>query len=182
MIMINFILIPIFSLLNALRGGAHISRPTCAFGMGLSVFILKYFQVSLEQSIIMGFIVFLGMWFGLVLGWGKYLNILSGNMQYVHEDEIKPIDWVANTICGFSQNSDQFIRWCFVAMSLRGALFYPVFIALSYYNHNALVFGLGSILMGFVYCLARLAPIGTQVRASELMYGALLGLLISLSV
>lgn len=178
----NFLLIPLFSLLNALRGGAYLSRPLCALGMGVGVATLKYLQAPLQQALIMGAIVFIDMWLGLVLGWGKYLNIFSGDMKYVNESEVKPIDWIATKICGFPTNSTHFVRWCFVAMTLRGVLFYPVFITLSWYNHNALCFGVGVTLMGAVYYVARIAPPNVQVRVGEVIYGALLGLLISFSV
>ncbi len=172
----NLILIPLFSTLNALRGAGKIDRISCAFGMAFSVELIQIYEgVYLENSIITSLIVFFGMWIGLVCGWGKYLNILSGNMQYVNESEVKPIDWLTTKICGFPTSPQQFVRWCFVAMTLRGLLFYPLFLVLSLYNHQSPLWGIGCTLMGCVYYVARLAPIGYQVRTGEALYGALLG-------
>lgn len=159
------------------------SRPICALNMAISIVVIKMFQGTPIDHVMLVFsIIFLGMWGGLVLGWGKYLNILSGNMQYVNEKEVKPIDWLATKLYGFPKESSDFIRWCFVAFSLRGMMFYPVFIGLSFYNTKALFYGVGCILMGVIYYAAGFTPVGFQVRAGEIMYGALLGLLIALSV
>ena len=103
-------------------------------------------------------------------------------MKYVNETEVAPIDWIATKICGTPANSSQFIRWCFVAFTFRGLLFYPVFLALSIYNHQSSLWGLGCILMGCTYYTARIAPIGHQVRAGESITGALFGIIAALSI
>ncbi len=179
----NLLLIPIFAILNALRGGAHIDRMCCATGMSLVVLALKIYQgCPLQIATMIACMVFWGMLLGLVFGWGKYLNILSGNMKYVGESEVKPIDWLATKICGTPTNEKQFVQWCFVAFTFRGALFYPIFIGLSVFNAGAPIYGVGCVLMGCVYYVARIAPKQHQVRVGEFLYGGLLGLLISLSV
>ena len=181
--MINLLLIPLFATLNALRGGGYIDRLFCTFCMALSVFAIEICQeIPIDHAMIIFAVTFVGIYVGLVCSWGQYLNILSGNMMYVKEKGTPPIDWIATKICGFPANPQQFIRWCFVAFTFRGLLFYPLFVALAYYNLQALVFGWATAFMGIVYYAARLAPIGYQVRAGEIMYGALLGLLTAYSV
>jgi hypothetical protein len=178
--MINLLVIAIFSALNALRGSGMIDRMTCAAGMGIATLLLP--NQSIDHSAIIILIAFIGLWIGFACGWNKYLNIFSGNMQYVNEVCVKPIDWIATKICGIPTNSGQFITWCFVAFTIRGLLFYPVFLALSLYSHHSPLWGLGSALMGCAYYTARIAPVGGQVRVGESIYGAVLGIITVLSI
>ncbi len=177
----NLIIIILFAVLNALRGSGFIDRCACAFGMGISVLVFSAYQ-NLSDLTLISLMIFTGMWLGLVWGWGKYLNIFSGNLAYVNEVEVAPIDWIVTKICGKPATEKAFVFWCFLAMTLRGLLFYPVFVGLSFYKLDALLYGLGCVLMGFVYFVARIAPVRWQVRTGEFLYGGLLGLLISSSV
>lgn len=156
---------------------------SCATGMGLGVLAFElYYDFPLHHAFTVFCVVFWGILLGLVWGWGKYLNIFSGNMKYVEESEVKLIDWITTKICGKPTNQNQFKEWCFVAFTFRGMLFYPIFLGLSLFNASAAILGIGCALMGCVYYVARITPERHQVRVGEFLYGGLLGLLIALSV
>lgn len=169
----------LFAVLNALRGSGRFqyifTRPAVSLYMGCAVGMYTV-------SPVIGTIVFLGLWGGLTPGWGKYFNVMTGSLVYRDETEIKVIDQLTTLICGYPQDRQHFIRWCFIAMSLRGLLFYPMFIALSFFHIYALPYGLLTTLMGVVYWSAKFAPEQCRVRYAELVYGGLLGCLIALSV
>lgn len=172
-----------FACLNALRGSGVIDRMTCALLMGIvAAGIADFHLPNVEYVVNILFITLLGMYSGLVCSWGKYLNIFSGNMEYVDEIGVPPIDWITNKLCGKPTNPAQFMRWCFVALTLRGLLFYPVFVVLALYNQKAFIYGVGCGLMGVCYYIAKISPLRWQVRTGEFLYGGLIGGLIGLSL
>ena len=160
--------------MNALRGDGKIPKYGCAAGMA----IVLYFCSALPLIYIP--ILTLLLWAGLAPGWGKYFGVFDGSLASYNETEVKIIDKITDKIV--SNSTSSYRLWCFVATSIRGLCFYPVFIALSFYDAYALLYGLGVLLMGCIYLLGGYAPAKYRVRCSEFGYGALLGLLLTLSV
>lgn len=163
-----------FSILNALRGSHVIQRIICAGLMGVVAWCFTVVTI--------GYIVWIGMLIGLSFGWGKYFAVFTGNMDTIKESEVKPIDRIVNYIYGIPSNIRQLKIWSFIAMTIRGGLFYPLFVGLSFYNVNALLYGIGVFSMGLVYWLMNFAPEKYAVRTAKCLYGAILGGLVGISV
>lgn len=182
--MIYVILILSFGLLNFLRGRGYLGRVVCALTMGAVVSASVYFisNYTAMHSLILFGIVSVFMFLGLLSGWGKYFAVITGDMNTVTESEVKPIDWIVNKLYGYPENKKELITWSFIAMSLRGGMFYPLFAALSYYELPALLYGVGVFSMGTVYAVMRFVPERYSITIAEPLYGAVIGGLISLSV
>lgn len=191
----------LFSALNALRGSGFwkkddneqrprtvserlLARDTWLLLMAMVICgkLIHAGYVSLPHAMILVPFFFLITLACFSPGWGKYFNVITGNLIYRDEGEVKAIDRLTTIICGYPKDRPHFIRWCFVAMSLRGLLFYPLFIALSLFHISALFYGLFTALMGVVYWSAKFVPEQYNIRYAELVYGGLLGFLIALSV
>lgn len=166
------------AILNALRGSGRFilfNRWSVCLYAGL-------IALSITHNPVQALIVSVGIFLGLLLGWGKYLNLFSGNLIYKDETEVKVIDFITDRICGKPTTSHNFKRWCLVAMSLRGLLFYPLFAGLGYFHPQAFYIGAGCLLMGLSYKAASALSPQYQVRGGEFIWGGVLGSLIGMAL
>lgn len=182
--MISVTLFFSFAILNVLRGLSVLSRWTACLIMAMIVlFIATFFSYYDNGHLLaVSFTTAFGMLFGLSFGWGKYFAIFTGNMATIQESEVKPIDWLVNKMLGVPQTVKQLKWWSFVAFTLRGGLFYPLFIALAFYKPFALLYGLGVFSMGIAFGLMNLIPEKYAPAGGHFLYGGILGYLISLSL
>lgn len=191
--MSSLIYIVIMGLLNALRGGLAkeitISQKIDTRPMWMACMAIAtgglLFHLTYEPLISLGvcmLTLFLAFLVSFSFGWGKYFNAAFPDMKYVSETEVKIIDVITTKIYKDPTDKKEFERWCLIAMSLRGLLFYPVFIILSFANPWALLFGFGMALMGPIYFARRIFPETKSIRVAEFTTGCLLGGLICLSL
>lgn len=174
------ILTIVLGYLNAIRGAGIWDRDWWLMLMAINIAV--YFPLSLPHQMMLVPVIFLLLLVGFAPGWGKYFNVAYTNMAYIDEVEFKPIDWICDKILGKPATILAFKRWCFLAMSIRGMLFYPLFIFLSFINPLALLYGLGVISMGLIYWLRKFTPESYSIRVSEFTFGCFLGVLIYCSL
>lgn len=170
--------------LNAMRGSGIYRRDWWIMIMAWNICWLMHFLIGLSLPHVMMLmpVIFLLLLAGFAPGWGKYFNMSYTNMAYINEVEFKPIDWICDKLLGKPTTILAFKRWCFLAMSIRGMLFYPLFIFLSFINPLALVYGLGVLSMGLIYWLRKFIPESYSIRIAEFTYGCVLGALIHVSL
>lgn len=174
----------IFAAINTLRSLGLFSRvlaciTTATITVLLSIILFDYSVIHLVDIF---FDVFVGMFLGLVLGWGKYFAVFTGNIATIPESEVKPIDWLVNKLLGVPKTVIQLKWWSFLAFTLRGVLFYPMFFALAIYNPHSLLWGVGVLGMGIAFGLMNLVPEKSAATGGNLLYGGLLGALVALSL
>lgn len=170
--------------LNAMRGSGIFERDWWIMIMAWNICWLIRYQVgfSLPHIMMLMPLVYGILMLGFMPGWGKYFNVAFTNIAYINEREFKPIDWVCDIILGKPTTILAFERWCFLAMTLRGMLFYPLFVFLSLFNPMAMFYGWGVCSMGIVYWLRIFTPESYSIRIAEFAYGCVLGALIYISL
>lgn len=167
------ILAIILGLLNAIRGAGVWERDWWLMLMACSICYCMPLVITHQMMLVP--VVFLLLLIGFVPGWGKYFNMAYTNMAYINETECKPIDFICDKTLGKPQTEKQFKIWCFLAMSIRGVLFYPLFIFLSVFNAYSLLYGLCVFSMGVIYYLRKYTPEKYSIRCSEFAYLFILG-------
>ena len=171
----NIILALIFGFSRAAHGGGYVSRLLSILFMacGYAGYLLLDGR-TLIDSAVMGLIAFAGLFGGLVLGWGKGFAAITGR-YFKDEKEFFPADWAGDYAFAASGNP-KFAGAVF--MTVRGMLFYPLFIALAAYTGLWLPYllsGLAVLSMGLVYWLAGLCGETRAVRIAEVAYLAIIG-------
>lgn len=187
----NIIFSLVFGLLNRERGtGARrLAYPLMAF---LSTAMAYYHtDGDIETAKWVFFIVLFGIAAGMAPGWGRWFVVVTGNK----EELMKPYErkWHNGWINGLADRvfgtyylgySEAKVKlyglFCF---TLRSVYLYPMFVGLSFFNPDALFWGLFVGLMGPIYWLGGWNPDKTRMIASaEVMFGAVLGGLIAASL
>ena len=178
------ILAYVLGYLNAIRGSGVWNRDWWIMLMSINIAaaINGAASISIPHTMMLVPFIFLILLVGFVPGWGKYFNMSYTNMAYINEVEFKPIDWICNKLLGKPTTMLAFKRWCFLAMSIRGMLFYPLFIFLSFINPLALVYGFGVLSMGLIYWLRKFTPESHSIRIAEFAYLCVYGALIHTSL
>lgn len=166
----------IFGLARAAHGGGYVGRIVSvlimAIGYGAYLLLAGFdWQDSGLGALIAG----IGLYLGLLLGWGKGFAAITGRYNPA-EKEFWPADYVGDKV--YAKTGDGY-KAGVAFMTVRGALFIPVFIALGGYFGNVLPYALSSLAaltMGLVYYGAGKAVTESKaVRLAEFAYFAILG-------
>lgn len=173
--MIASLFIISMGILNALRGSGLFIKLVWYALMAITIglYAQMYYFIPL---------FFITLWAGFSPGWGKYFNCAYTNITYIDEKEFLPIDWLTDKIMGKPVTYYQFQHWCFVAMSFRGLLLYPVFVVLAYKYPQAYGYGFIMAEMGLIYLARGLVPEKYSIRIAEFFTGCLIGGIVVLSV
>lgn len=166
----------IFGLLNALRGGGHVSRGLCVFIMGAAYgALLLAAGNGLLDSGVSGLVAVGGLWLGLSFGWGKGFAAITGRYN-PEEKDFWPADKVGDLVYAKTNNA---YKAGVAFLTVRAVLFYPLFIALAIWQQNTLLYfsGILVFLMGAVYYVSgRIIEESKAVRLAEFIYLAIIGL------
>lgn len=165
-----------FAILNALRGGAYISRPLAAALMGVAYGVYLLLTGSGYADIaVCAVLTGLFLYLGLLIGWGKGFAAITGVYDPT-EKEFLPSDIVGNWV--YAKTNNGYLAGV-VWMTIRGVLFYPTYVVLGLYigDSGFYVSGLLVFTMGLAYGVMRYVPQQQYaVRCAELLFGAILGL------
>ena len=164
-----------FGILNALRGGAFISRPMAAFLMGVAYTIyLILLGHAVSDAGVAGLITGVGTYLGLLIGWGKGFAAITGIYDPTKK-EFLPSDIVGNWV--YAKTNNGYLAGV-VWMTIRGVLFYPTYLVLAVWSGDSAyaTSGLLVFTMGLAYGIMRLVPQQYAVRCAEILYGSILGL------
>ena len=173
----------LFAGLNRLRGSGR-GRPLFSKGVtsalcgGLIAWHAYRAGVPLPQVAYAGAVTGLGVWLGVLLGWGKYFAAFHGRYDAAHQ-EFRPADTLANHV--FAKTHDGHLAGI-AGFTVRAVLFYPAFLALIWLNPWAALIGLGVLAQGLIYGAMRWVPEKIALPLAELAYGAWLGFLFTLAV
>jgi len=176
----SFILALIFGLARAAHGGGYVGRVLSVLIMvaGYGGYLLLA-GLDWQAAGIGALIAGVGLYLGLLLGWGKGFAAITGRYNPA-EREFWPADYAGN----WAYNKWGNARLAGVAfMTVRGTLFIPVFIALGIYFGGVLSYALSSLAaltMGLVYYGAGKAVEESKaVRLAEFAYFTIMGLAIA---
>ena len=165
----------IFGLLNALRGGAFISRSLAAFLMGVTyaIYLALLGHTYLDAGVC-GLITFGGLYLGLMIGWGKGFAAITGIYDPTQK-EFLPSDIVGNWV--YAKTNNGYLAGV-VWMTIRGVLFYPTYLILAIWTGDSqfCISGLLVFTMGLAYGVMRFVPQQYAVRCAEVLFGSILGL------
>ena len=170
------ILASIFALSRAAHGGRYVSRLLSILIMGVAFFGLQLFYgQALIDAARMGLIAFVGLYVGLVVGWGKGFAAITGRYNPA-EKEFWPADKVGDYVFTKYGNA----KMAGVAfLTVRSILFLPLFITLARYTgdyYGYLLSSLFALSMGVVYYLAgRSVEESKAVRLAEVVYFFIIG-------
>lgn len=185
------------------------SKGMTSLYMGCAFFLLLLCaQIQPAEAAICAFITWGGLWLWAVPGWGKYFVSASGSPGVYMNDgeEVKWIDAASDKIitafysetlkmhlhkiyssAGHYPYLDYNIRvalWGTIAMSLRGMLMAPLFVALAFFLNPALCMGMAllCLMQGPIYHVGRYMIQyrtlgkklwgGNHAKASEVLHGA----------
>jgi len=164
----------IFALARAAHGGGYVGRLLSILVMALGFTIIHISTWGLYDAAIAGLIAFVGLYIGLVVGWGKGFAAITGRYSTT-EKEFLPADYVGDfthLMYGDAKLSGA------AFLTIRSMLFLPLFIALAFYTgeYGFLFTGLSVLSMGVVYYLAGVVIEETKaVRLAEVVYFAIIG-------
>ncbi len=169
-----------FGLARALHGGAYVGRIVSVLIMAFSyaAYCLAMGGGWLHAGI-SGLIAFALLFGGLLLGWGKGFAAITGRYNPA-EKEFWPADKAGDWY--FAKTGDAYDAGI-VFLTVRAALFYPLFIGLAIYNQDFGGFLLSGVLvftMGVIYWLAgKAVGEAKAVRVAEFAYFAVIGAALS---
>lgn len=173
---LEIIIIISFSILNRIRG-SEFGRP---FFNKMTTSLLKgtliglyYYHISLNltNSLLIGFITFLGIWLWAAPGWGLYFSSFTGRKNPV-EEEIVIIDLLADLFFRDQATKKEIRRWGTFAMSLRGLFLLPLFGFYGIYFSNSMwMVGLLSGFQGIIYGSMRFIPEKYAIGVAEYLIG-----------
>jgi len=202
----NSWLIPIFAIFNFFRGRGYPSNRLLDVGTskGLTSLYSGIATYIATDDWIIGVIVWAGLWAWAVLGWGSYFSALHGRYKTksgTWEREVSWIDSVTAKIVGEPDHApgqgkfaSRNLTFGTVAFAFRGLHIVPLFLALAIHtsNYEAIAYGIicgilqGAAYRGVRYIDFKRATQGDneklQIRAAELIFGAIIGAFVWLSV
>jgi hypothetical protein len=165
-----------FAILNALRGGAYISRPLAAALMGVAYGIyLTVTGINIGDVAVCALITGVFLYLGLLIGWGKGFAAITGIYDPTQK-EFLPSDIVGNWV--YAKTNNGYLAGV-VWMTIRGVLFYPTYAVLALYTGDSGFYTSGLLVftMGLAYGVMRYVPQQQYaVRCAELLFGSILGL------
>lgn len=158
--------------LFGLTSSTSISRIVVSFAMAIVSYIMGYDILDIP-------IILAGIYVWSVPGWGKYFSSFMGN--YNKDDrEIGWIDYIGDNLIIATDEKSNRVRGL-VCMCLRGIYMYPLFIALYLSGHPmAPIFGMGCLLQGIPYWLAKYAKDAGKnpLSYAEPIWGYFMGLML----
>lgn len=162
----------LLSIINApIRGASKVwytSKGMAAAYAGILTGLLAHYygQNPLDCGII-AVITWLGLWLGFLLGWGAFLgSTLLGWTHVVNDKVAKPFRYFADKFVPVVDTAAKARKWGAIGFTTRAVCYYPTFIALSYFNPLAALFGLLVFTKGLAYL-----AVGLSVP-NELPWGA----------
>ena len=165
----------IFGFSRALHGGGHVSRLLSILIMALGFVLVHISTYGLIDSVLYGLAAFVGLYLGLVVGWGKGFATITGR-YFIDERDFLPADLIGDYVFKKYGNT----KLAGVAfMTVRSILFLPLFIVLAaltgdYYGY--LFSSLFALSMGVVYYGAgRVIEEKYAVRLAEVVYFFIVG-------
>jgi len=173
----SFILALIFGLARTAHGGGYVGRVLSVLIMvaGYGGYLLLA-GFDWQDSGIGALIAGVGLYLGLLLGWGKGFAAITGRYNPA-EREFWPADYIGDKV--YAKTGDAYKAGA-AFFTVRAVLFYPLFIGLGLYREDLSGFLLSGTLvftMGVVYWLAgRLIGESRAVRLAEFAYFTIMGL------
>jgi len=171
----NIILALAFGAARALHGGAYVGRIVSVLIMAFSyaAYCLAMGSDWIHAGV-SGLIALALLFGGLLLGWGKGFAAITGRYNPA-EKEFWPADKAGDWY--YARTGDAYNAGV-IFLTVRAALFYPLFIALAVYNQDAayLLSGVLVFTMGVIYWLAgKAVGEAKAVRVAEFAYFAIIG-------
>ena len=172
---VSIILAIIFAIARAAHGGGYVSRLLSILIMGVGFMLVHISTYGLYNAVIAGLIAYVGIYIGLVVGWGKGFASITGR-YFDKERDFMPADYVGHKV--YVRTGDAKLAGV-AFMTVRSILFLPLFIALAAFTGDYYGYLLSSLFvlsMGAVYYLAgRLVSESKSVRLAEVVYFAIIG-------
>lgn len=164
----------IFALARAAHGGGHVSRLLSILIMALGFVLVHISTYGLIDAAILGLITLVGLYLGLVFGWGKGFAAITGR-YFANEKDFLPADLAGDYV--FKKYGNAKLAGA-VFLSVRSIAFLPLFIILASLtgDYGYLFGGLSVLSMGAVYYGAgRAVEEKYAVRLAEVVYFLIIG-------
>lgn len=180
----EYLLIPIFGILNTLRGRDILSPALFA---ALCSAAITYMSIDVQPLIKMPQLAALGL--VALISLIGILNWRQWGMDFASIHGWKPVrgkaifaDWFADLFAGRLITPANNRRWGTFWMVGRGLYAFPMFLALFWVNPWSPLLGLGMAAQGLIYGAMRWIPEKHAVMVAEIITGAWLGLLITIAM
>ena len=172
----TLLLAAIFALSLAAHGGRYVNRLLSICIMGVAFYGYQLLAGrELIDAAVMGLIIILGVYIGIVIGWGEGFAAIT-KRYFKEERDLFYADNASDYV--FKKTGNHRLAGA-VFLTVRSAMLYPMFIALAAYTgdyYGFLLSGLFVLTMGVVYYAAgRVVEEAGAVRLAEVVYFAIIG-------